>query len=50
MSCYVSVEVMGLYLTGEDKSALLIMYIYVIVILCIQQIDTFKTADATNKV
>ena len=46
---YVSVEVMVLCPAGEEKCALLIMYIYYCHIY-IQQIDTIKTADVTNKV
>ena len=46
---YVSVEVMGLFLTGEDKSATP-DYVMYLCILSIQQIDTIKTADVTNKV
>ena len=49
MSWHVSVEIMVLCPAGEEKCALLVMYI-LLLLYCIQQIDTFKTADVTNKV
>ena len=49
MPWYVSVEVMGLFLTGKDKSALLIM-LCILIYKSIQQIDTIRTTDVTNKV